>query len=75
VRRIAGRDRPAIALDAVDRDGHHLRILVDGDVDFGLGRVRGKQHQTQNCNEKGTHVTLASGPDCRTIHVPGSQYA
>jgi hypothetical protein len=57
MRRIAGRDRPLIARDAVDRDGHHLRILVDGDGDFGLRGAGGEQHQTGNGNEEGTHFT------------------
>ena len=57
MRRIAGRDRPLVALDAVDRDGHHLLVLVDGDGNFGLGGAGGgEQHQTRECNEEATHV-------------------
>jgi len=40
VRRLIGGQaaghRPLVAIDAVDRDGHQLRVLVDGDGDFGL---------------------------------------
>ena len=56
---IAGRDRPVIALDAVDRDGHHLVVLVDGDGDVGLrGAGGGEQHQTGESNEEGTHLNF-----------------
>src|SRR5258708_28660938 len=59
----AGGYRPLIALDAVDRDGHQLRILVDGDGDFGLCRACGEQHQTGECNQEATtFLPLASGP-------------
>ncbi len=54
----AGRNRPLIAHGAVDRDGHQLRILVDGDVDFGLRGAGGEQHQAGDSNEEGTHFTL-----------------
>src|SRR5262249_23566184 len=54
----AGGNRPAVARDAVDGDGHLLVVLVDGDGDFGLG-ARGEQ-QSGKCDEKGTHVLLAS---------------
>ena len=46
-----------IVLDAIDRDGHHLVVLVDGDVDFCLSGVAGEQHQAGECNEEGTHFT------------------
>ena len=62
VGRNAGGDRPVVALDAVDRDGHLLRILVDGDGDIGLGGAGGEQHQASESNEEGTHLTLASRP-------------
>src|SRR5258708_30740243 len=63
VRRVAGRDRPVVALDAVDRDGHHLIVLVDGDGDFGLGGAGGrKQHKAREGNEVGTHVNSGLRP-------------
>ena len=73
VRRIAGRNRPFVSLDAVDRDGHHLIVLVDGDFDFGLGGAGREQHQTGNGNEEGTHFTfglraLTAAP----LTVPGT---
>src|SRR5579862_8541119 len=58
VRGIAGRNRPLIALGAVDRDGHQLRILVDEDGDVGLRGAGGEQHQAGESNEEGTHLTL-----------------
>src|ERR1700761_6884374 len=70
VRGIAGRDRPLVALDAVDRDGHHLRILVDGDGDFGLRGAGGEQHQTGNGNEEGTHLPMASWASTTTPRSP-----
>ncbi len=51
-----------VALDAVDRDGHLLRILVDDDGDIGLGRAGGEQHQAGESNGETTHFTLASKP-------------
>src|SRR5258708_12360719 len=66
VRRLVGRnaggDRPVVALDAVDRDGHLLRILVDGDGDIGLGGAGGEQHQASETNEERTHLTFPSSP-------------
>jgi ketosteroid isomerase-like protein len=53
---------PVVALDAVDRDGHQLGVLVDGDGDIGLRGAGGEQHQTGESYEEGTHFTLASGP-------------
>jgi hypothetical protein len=35
-----------------------LRILVDGDGDFGLRGAGGEQHQTDESNEEGTHFTF-----------------
>src|SRR5258705_8657758 len=55
VRRLVGRnaggDRPVVALDAVDRDGHLLRVLVDGDGDTGLRGAGGEEHQTGESND------------------------
>jgi len=77
VGRVTGRDRPLIAFNAVDGDGHQLRIFVDSDGDLGLGGVAGEQHQAGESNEEGTHFTLASGPDYMTAAstVPQHQYA
>jgi len=46
-----------VALDPVDRDRHHLVVLVDGDGDLGLrGAGGGEQHEAREGNEVGTHV-------------------
>src|SRR5664279_1746222 len=58
MRRIAGRDRPVVALDAVDRDGHHLIVLVDGNGDFGLGAAGGcEQHEAVSYTHLRAHET------------------
>src|SRR5215510_10999385 len=67
----SGGDRPAIAHDLVDRDGHLLVILVDGDGDFGLG-AGGDQHQPGKGDEKGTHILLPPGWWRRGSLSPGS---
>src|SRR6185312_7893267 len=78
VGRRTGRDRPVIALDAVHRDGHHLVVLVDGDIDVGLRRGAAQQGQTGESNEERTHVYLwppgliSKAP---RFSVPGMQYA
>ena len=54
----AGRDRPVVALDAVDGDRHDLRILVDGDCYIRLSGGGGEQHQTSESSEEGTHFTF-----------------
>ena len=64
-----------VARDAVDRDGHLLRILVDGDGDLGLGGARSKQHTLAKATRKERILTLASWPDCSAAHRPGTQYA
>ena len=67
-----------VARDAIDRDGHHLRILVDGDRDIGLSSAAREQHQTSKSNEEGTHFTLASDEPClsrRGSPSPGAHYA
>ena len=69
VRGNAGRDRPVIALDAVDRDGHLLVVLVDGDGDFGLRGAGGEQRQAGEGNEEGTHFTFGLQA---LIAAPGS---
>src|SRR6202022_4275395 len=82
VRRLVGRnaggDRPVVVLDAVDRDGHLLRILVDGDGDIGLRGAGGEQHQAGKSNDEGTHVYLwPPSLDCSAalsvprINMPG----
>jgi hypothetical protein len=58
MRWIAGRDRPLVALDAVNRDGHRLRVLVDGDGNLGLRAAGGEKHQTRTSNQEGTHFTF-----------------
>src|SRR5438270_2653288 len=70
VGRNAGGDRPVVALDAIDRDGHLLRILVDGDGDIRLRGAGGEQRQASESNEEGTHFTLASGLDCSAALRP-----
>jgi len=45
-----GRDRPDIALRAIDRDRHLLRAFVDGDEDAGVDR-RG-QRQREGCRKR-----------------------
>src|ERR1700682_4429137 len=71
VRRIAGRDRPLVALDAVDRDGQQLRTLVDGDGDLGLCGAGGEQHQSSNSNVEGTHLTYSlRALNCSTARRP-----
>ncbi|MHC2429531.1 hypothetical protein ACVIST_006276 [Bradyrhizobium elkanii] len=57
-RRDAGRDRPVIARDAVDRDGHLLVVLVDGDIDLGLCGAGGEEHHGRERNEERTHFTF-----------------
>src|ERR1700731_2336982 len=72
MRRIAGRDRPLIARDAVHRDGHHLRVLVNGDGDFGLRGAGGEQHKASDSNDKGAHLTFGlRALTAETLTVPG----
>ena len=59
-----------IALDAVDRDGHLLVVLVDGDGDFGLGGAAGEQHQAGDGNEEGTHFTFGLQACLRSAGSP-----
>src|SRR2546430_6229701 len=48
----SGGDRPAIALDAIDCDGHLLVILVDGDGDFGLGARSEERRVGKECRSR-----------------------
>src|SRR4051794_27092647 len=61
VRRVAGRDRPMIALHAVNRDGHQLFVLVNGDGDFGLSGAA-SERQRGKSNDEGTHTGLGLQP-------------
>jgi hypothetical protein len=65
-----------IALDAVDRDGHRLVVLVDGNGDLGLGCAAGKQRQGGDGNEERTHLTFGLQACLRRrLSVPGTHYA
>src|SRR5436309_14267818 len=75
VGRNAGGDRPVVALDAIDRDGHLLRILVDGDGDIRLRGAGGEQRQASESNEEGTHFTLASRPGLQRRSPSPAYYA
>ncbi|MGY4314354.1 hypothetical protein ACVWW1_003681 [Bradyrhizobium sp. JR3.5] len=44
-----------IARDAVDRDGHLLVVLVDGDIDLGLRGAGREKHYGSERNEERTH--------------------
>src|SRR5262249_18412417 len=68
--RNAGRDRPVIACDAVDCDGHHLVVFVDGDGDTGLRGGTGEECQAGNGNEEGTHFDV--WPPGLTLQSRGS---
>jgi hypothetical protein len=56
IARAAGRYRPNVALRAIDRDAHGLRVLVDIDRDFGASR-RGKAGREHYAERGGTHVS------------------
>ena len=45
-----------VALRAIDRDAHGLRVLVDIDRDFGASR-RGKAGREHQAERGGTHVS------------------
>src|SRR6516164_5376742 len=69
----AGRDRPGIAVLAVDDHGHPLARLVDTDHDVGAGITRPRQQRNRNCKPgyagKATHdiLQLASSSPRSTI--------
>src|SRR5262245_18181186 len=46
-----GGNRPRVALDAINRDGHLLQALVDADDDTGR-RTGRKQHRRRQCRKK-----------------------
>src|SRR5580704_2016885 len=56
----AGRHRPRVALRAVDRDRHLLRVLVDGNVDIGArgggaGQRQRRGYERSGEESDGTH--------------------
>src|ERR1700691_4349490 len=58
MRWIGGRYPALITLDAIDRDDHRLRVLVDSDGNLGLRGLAGdEKHQTGKSNKEGTHFT------------------
>src|SRR6266481_1088127 len=81
VRRKTGRDRPVVSLGAVDCDGHHLRILVDGDGDVGLRGAGGAQYEACERNEEGAHFSSSLQVDHSAVTAaplspsPGIYYA